>query len=297
MDTTSPTIGFAGDLSDPWVADLAQALSRFDVVACEQHGSELPRRAFEAEDGGGGRTNILVLHRSRLTGADVARLEDLRRGLGPENWPRIVLCVSPYVRYAEIERCAGLVELVTPEATAAETLPRQLDRMLGQIPGRNRREIGEAIGVDVVSTDYELRQVLCEACLRAGYRAVGEDHLASTPEPTAWDDGLRLTVWDVPVLEPRWDERLERRSRLGPVVALLGFADRAAVSMARESGASACLDLPCAMDDLIVALDRLAKEAAARPRAEAGHPTPPAPAARAARGRLRVARGPRAAAE
>ncbi len=40
---------------------------------------------------------------------------------------------------------------------------------------------------------------------------------------------------------PRW---LEERSRLGPVLALLGFADRATVSQARAAGAAACLDLP-----------------------------------------------------
>ncbi|WP_165064142.1 response regulator [Paludisphaera rhizosphaerae] len=280
MDTTSPTaIGFAGDLTDPWVEGIAQALSGLAVVPCEQYGAELPCRAFQAV---GGSRGILILHRSRLSAADVSQLEELRRGLGVENWPRIVLCVSPYVRYAEIERCAGLVEIVTPEATAAETLPRQIERML-KTPGVASRTAREASPVEVVSTDYELRQVLCEACTRAGYRASDSAELLADPV-----DGRRLTVWDVPVLEPRWEERLERRSKQGPVLALLGFADRTAVTHAREAGASACLDLPCAMDDLIDAVDRMAREETLRPRAQTAHATPPPPS-RSYRGRLAIA--------
>jgi DNA-binding NarL/FixJ family response regulator len=108
------------------------------------------------------------------------------------------------------------------------------------------------VDVEVVSTDYEIRSMLREACLRAGYRASDSPTFQSPSD---------LAVWDVPVLETRWTEQLERRSRGGPVVALLGFADRAAVSAAREAGASACLDFPCAIDDLIHVLDRLASEA------------------------------------
>ena len=242
MDATIPTIGFAGDLGDPWVAGIARALSGFDLVPCEEPGGGLPRRAFEPDAG----LKILVMHRSRLSPADVARLEELRRELGPAAWPRIILCVSPYVRYAD----------------------------------RSRRG---ATPVEVVSSDYELRRVLREAAAHAGYRATDAAALAVGPEAAA---GRALTVWDVPVLEPRWEERLERRCRLGPVLALLGFADRAAVAQARDAGASACLDLPCALDDLIDALDRMAK-GFVRPRAEPAH----AAIARGARPRLRVAPG------
>ncbi|WP_206108075.1 hypothetical protein [Paludisphaera soli] len=291
MDTTSSTIGFAGDLDDPWVAEIARALSEFDPIPWGGMGADLPGEAFRAQSQAG--VGILVLHRSRLTEADVARLEELRREAGPAGWPRIILCVSPYVRYAEIERLSGLVEMVVPEATAAETLPRQLERMLGQASPRAKR-VADAIPVEVVSSDYELRQVLREACARAGYRTADAATLA--PDPDADLPGYpRLTVWDVPVLEPRWEERLERRGRLGPVLALLGFADRSAVSQARNAGAAACLDLPCAMDDLIDALDRLAR-LATRPRAQLAHPTPPAPA-RGARTRPRTARRLQAGAE
>ena len=35
------------------------------------------------------------------------------------------------------------------------------------------------------------------------------------------------------MLEAGWPELIEHRSRLGPVIALLGFADRATVGLAR----------------------------------------------------------------
>lgn len=283
MDASTPTIGFAGDLSDPWVAAIARALSPFDVVPLPEPGGGLPWRAFEPGAG----IEILVLHRSRLSPAEVTRLEELRRERGPAAWPRVILCVSPYVRYAEIERCAALVEMVTPEATAAETLPHQIARMLEHAPGHADRSRRGATPVEVVSTDHELRRVLCEAASHAGYRASDSHALAVGPDAPA---GRTLTVWDVPVLEPRWEERLERRSKAGPVLALLGFADRATVVQARDAGASACLDLPCALDDLIDALDRMARTVA-RPRAEPAHPAPAGPIVRAPRPRLRVAPG------
>jgi hypothetical protein len=212
-----------------------------------------------------------VLHRSRLTPADVARLAERRSTLGPERWPRVVLCVSPYVRYAELEACASLVDLILPEATARETLPREVDRLLGRAAAR-RPDLGAgSVQVEVVSTDFEVRGLLREACRRAGYQATDASNLQTAAE---------LTIWDVPVLEPRWTEQLERRSRFGPVLALLGFADRATVSAAREAGASGCLDMPCAIDDLIYVLDRIVKETpiAARddegPRGEPSHAIP-----------------------
>ncbi len=267
MDPTARRIWFVGDLDDPWVADIAASLSDLDPIQYESRAEAIPEQPFDAA----APARVLILHRSRLTPADVVQLEDLRRKLGADLWPRIVLCVSPYVRYAELEACANLVDLILPEATARETLPRELDRLLGRAAARPDAA-SDSIAVEVVSTNYEIRNLLREACHRAGYQA------SDSPSFQAPAD---LTVWDVPILEPRWTEQLERRSRSGPVVALLGFADRAAVSAARESGASACLDLPCAIDDLIHVLDRIVKESAVAPR----HVQPPhaMPAPHAAR--------------
>ena len=69
-----------------------------------------------------------------------------------------------------------------------------------------------------------------------------------------------LTIWDVPLLEPDWSQRLERRSRAnGPVIALFGFADRETVTLAKACGAIACLELPYDVDDLIDVIDRAAR--------------------------------------
>jgi hypothetical protein len=76
------------------------------------------------------------------------------------------------------------------------------------------------------------------------------------------------------MLDPGWPDRMARRSRSSSVIALMGFADREAVRTARETGASACLEWPCELDDLAYVLDRIA----APPRADTGHGVPPAPA-------------------
>jgi hypothetical protein len=266
MEPNAQRVWFAGDLGDPWVADIAESLSGVDPIFCEDRGEELQVKPFDSENP----ARVLVLHRSRLTPGDVALLAGRRGTLGPERWPRVILCVSPYVRYAELEACAGLVDLIVPEATARETLPRDVDRLLGRPAPRPDLTSG-LIQVEVVSTDFEVRGLLREACRRAGYQATDASNLQAAAE---------LTVWDVPVLEPRWTEQLERRSRFGPVLALLVFADRATVSAARAAGASGCLDMPCAIDDLISVLDRIVKETptAARddatPRGEPSHAIP-----------------------
>ena len=99
---------------------------------------------------------------------------------------------------------------------------------------------------------------------------------AGTPDDTI------LTVWDVPVLE-EWEERLERHAReAGPIVALIGFADRSTVAVAKANGAFACLELPLNLDDLIDVIERFAQCGNREPRpaparAEAPHTLPPRP--------------------
>src|SRR5262249_22843902 len=80
-----------------------------------------------------------------------------------------------------------------------------------------------------------------------------------------------------------WSERLNRyASANGPVIALVGFADRAIVTEAKSNGAVACLELPYNLDDLVDLIDRtdrsLPPEAWPLPaRAEAPHALPPRP--------------------
>jgi hypothetical protein len=100
------------------------------------------------------------------------------------------------------------------------------------------------------------------------------------------------------VLEPDWTSQLARASRLGPVVALIGFADRDQVRQAREAGAVACLDLPL---DLDVLTDTLVQAwaaynsnagAKASVRQEAAHEVPPPPSSRGSRGRAAIRERP-----
>src|SRR5436190_344031 len=83
-----------------------------------------------------------------------------------------------------------------------------------------------AARVAVVSGNHELRLTLADACRAAGFPVRTAVDCASGPTGP-------LCVWDVPVLDPEWTGALARRSRLGMVVALLGFADRALVREAR----------------------------------------------------------------
>ncbi len=250
MEGPDRPIWFAGDLGDPWVASIADALPR-DTLRIDCPGS-LPETWPTGEPSPG----VLVLHRAALDATDALRLSRLKARAAAT--PRVILCLGPHARHVDLERWARLVDAVIPEATARETVARHalaVDRPFGSRPG------GCGPRVAVVSTNFELRATLAESCRVGGY----------SPEPAVdWHDapaGLP-SIWDVPVLEPGWGADLARRSATAPVVALLGFADRATVAQARERGASACLELPWELPDLLRALDR-----AIRP----PHAVPPAP--------------------
>jgi len=252
------SVWFVGDLDDPWVAAIADALPQ--EVTPRRCAGDLPDEWLDATSALG----TLVLHRALLTPHDAEWLAMLRSGRAHP--PRVVLCVGPHARHAELERLALLVDEVVPEATARDTIARHLpggevrDPVALRGPGPRRC-------VSVVSDHFELRETLAEACEVAGFLARPARDLSE-----AAPGGL--AVWDIPVLGTDWPRGLARRARAGPVVALLGFADRATVGQARAHGASACLELPCDLADLIFVLDRLAAS-----RVEPAHEVPPPPAA------------------
>lgn len=243
---------FAGDLDDPWVAAIAGALPRALRIDCP---GDLPD-AWPVD----GRTPLaVVVHRSVLNPADAIRIGRLRARWDPA--PRLVLCVGPHARYVDVERWSRLVDVVIPEATAPDTVARHArDRLpTPRIGGPGPR-------VAVVSTNSELRATLADACRSGGLMVEPASDLAGLAAGLA-------AAWDVPILEPDWPDRLARRARIAPVVALLGFADRGTVAMARRSGASACLDLPCEVDDLVEVLERVAASRGSDP----AHEVPPSP--------------------
>jgi len=131
-----------------------------------------------------------------------------------------------------------------------------------------------------------------EVCVRAGYRAAAIDDLLPSDfvrERPAGSPGAErtLTIWDVPVLEEGWPEALERRAvATGPVLGLMGFADRDLVRRAKAHGAAICLELPFEIDDLIDSVARAAGSRAPEQwplpaRAEPPHQLPPRPRRRA----------------
>src|SRR5262249_18387967 len=251
--TSGRPVWFVGDLDDPWVASIADAIPAAAAPARWHCPGDLPDLLASVEVA----PAVVVLHRAVLTRHDFERVARLRGGRVPP--PRVVLCFGPHARYADLERWSELVDVALPEATARDTLGRRLvePESAARRPGPGGRP-----RVAVVSTNHALRQALAEGCEAAGYPvAAARDWSDAPPAGPA--------VWDVPVLEPGWSQGLARRVRAGPVVALIGFADRSLVAEARARGASACLELPVDLADLTAALDRLTA-----PRAEPAHDLP-----------------------
>ena len=174
-----------------------------------------------------------------------------------------MLCLGAYARQHQWEPWAPLVDVTLPEATASETLPRHLAGAEGR-----PRPAGSRPVVAVIGGDSALRSTIADACAAAGY--------AATPARGWVEAPLALpAVWIAPILEDDWARSLARAARTRPVIALIGFADRATVALARAHGVAACLDLPCDPADLAFVLDRLLLPDG---RVEGAHLVPPAPA-------------------
>jgi hypothetical protein len=288
MDDSLGVVWFFGDLSDPWVGAIADALpypASLIRVDC-------PSELSSSHKGAAIPPRLIVVHRARLVPADLERLKEWRRQVGSEPPPALMLCVGPYVRYDELEPFSGFVDLVLSEATACDVLARHAARLLDDHPIRSPRVEGNPNRILVASSNGELRRTIAEACATAGYRVeqasdevIGEP-VRSTSEQSI-TSGALVTVWDVPVLEP-WTDRLERHAREhGPVVALIGFPDRSTVALAKSKGAIACLELPLNLDDLIDVIERCARLLASEPqpmpgRVERPHILPPRSRRRAA---------------
>jgi hypothetical protein len=276
MDASQGAIWFFGDLNDPWVVSIADALPGSYGVRRIDCPGQPPGQSSEAGDS----ARLVVMHRQRLVRGDADWLTAWRTKAGEENAPALILCVGPYVRYEELERYSGLVDLVLSEATAAEVLPRHVARMLEGRQIRAPRPHGDLFRLVVASSDGELGRTVAEACAAAGFCAEQADDqvvgagITGRNEPSVANENI-LTIWDVPVLES-WSDRLERHAlHAGPVIALMGFADRATVGLARSRGAIACLELPLNLDDLIDVIDRFGRSLPVERRTVPARPEPP----------------------
>ncbi len=295
MDATGPTIRFVGDLGDPRVMEILGSISDLSEVHAVMCVGDVPDRLFGPDQP----PRLLIVHRTRLSQADAARIEQWRPVPRVHALPRVILCFSPYVRYAELERCSRGVDLAISEATAVETLSRHVSRLLeGRDEPPRADPAADCLPVQVISSNHELRAVLSELCLAEGFKvSSGREFTAQWQGRAAGADraaNQMLTLWDIPVLEPDWPRLLEERTKLGPVVALLGFADRATVGQARASGAAGCLDLPLDVNDLVHVIERVNRKFRAdsssktEGRIEPAHAVPPAPVSRAKRGRAAI---------
>ena len=232
-------IWFAGDLSDPMASAIVATLTaaRPRVIPCPE---DLPGR-WPASSSRAPR--VVIVHRAILGATDEGRLAQLRQRLGPER--SIILCVGPHARYADIERWGRLVDVVLPEALAAETIARHV----GIDESAGRAAVAAGRRVAVVSTSPELRATWGAILRASGYDALELVQAEAVPPGLA-------AVWDVPILEPTWATRLGARANAGPTIAAIGFLDRATRAQARQAGAVACLDLPAELADLVRAVDR-----------------------------------------
>ena len=122
-------IGFIGDLDDPWIAAIADARRRPARSIASNCAGALPDRPF----GEAAPPRAIIIQRHNLSLPDARRTEDWRARAGE---PRavLILCISPYVRYEELERSSGLFDAIISEATAADVLPGRLARRAGWTP-------------------------------------------------------------------------------------------------------------------------------------------------------------------
>jgi CheY-like chemotaxis protein len=260
---SGPRVWFLGDFDDPWVVALADGLPAPWPSRRLHCPNDLPGDPF----GPMGPPEVIILHRAVLTAHDAERLRRWRSGSVE---PRVILCHGPHARAVDLDRWSSLVDSAFPEATARESIVRQLgvvgprDRRAESLAGRDRPRIV------VLSGNFEIRRMLAEAVEATGHPVIEARDWAEVPPNIP-------TVWDVPVLEQGWADLLAAHARQGPILTLIGFADRELVRIARQQGAVACLELPFDLADLAVALERLS---APRPRIDPGHLLPPNPAAR-----------------
>ena len=247
-------IWFAGDLGEPGSVAIASALPGRETRLIDASDGLPPRWPVVGSDS----PRVVVVHRGVLGATDGERLARLRGRLGASR--AIILCVGPHVRYAEIDRWMRWVDLVLAEALASETIARHVQTVAPTMIGPSI--LGRTVAV--VSTNFEVRATLAAILRGGGYEVVERVELE--------DLGGLASVWDVPILEQDWRERLAARTSTNPVLALIGFLDRMTAKLARDSGASACLDLPCDLEDLVMAIDRMVGI-----RRDQGHQAPPAP--------------------
>jgi hypothetical protein len=255
MKSTAAKIAFLGDLGDPWVAAIAGAFPPTLAVESRNCPAELSPDAVAPAD----EPLLVVVHRQYWSSSDDRLFQGWPRRRDKPARPVRVFCFGPFFRHEELERLRPMFDQMIPEATAAEILP---GRALELLEGVSRPFAGIPVAsfrVEVACGTCGLAQVLVQRINDGGYRAILVDESEIGGLAPIASAERALTIWEAPILEPDWPERLRAcADASGPVIVLAGFADRAIVSISRAHGAVACLDLPVDGDDLLNVVDRIA---------------------------------------
>ena len=252
MNAPDGPVWFVGDLDDPWVGAIADAVP--GGVLRHSCAGELPECLFRNLPP----PRALVLHRAAV-----------RPGM-PSGWPvseaarrcapRVILCVGPHARHADLERWSSLLDVVVPEATARETIARHVaeggERTRPSVP-RPRISVvsGHLRAASGTGRRRRRGRILRGGRVRMVGGGVGRPGGLGRPGP---GDRLDARAGASGAARPRRRADRVRRPGAGPP--------------GPRHGASACLELPCDPADLIWALDRLAAR-----RVEPAHDVPPAP--------------------
>ena len=180
MDASQSPIWFIGDLDDPWIVAIAEAIARVRRV----HRVGLSRLTSDRSLRPGHPSTASDRHPSASSRprrcrcgswTGVLRRRDGRTGRVPLHQP-----LRPLRGAGAVVR---LVDLVVSEATAAEVLP-------GTSPacstGANAGDPGAAtpaVRIEVAGGNDELCRALVEACGAAGYRAEGDRRSGDRRDP------------------------------------------------------------------------------------------------------------------
>ena len=282
MDSKEERVLFFGDLSDPWVAAIVDSLPAPATIQRVNCSGDLPDLAFDPRHAAASDRRPSALCERRRCEADqeLVRFQGVprRAGADPLFQPLSALCGTGAL--------SNLFDQTIPEATAADVLPGRVARL---IAGQSASEVPTArpsFRVEIACGTDELGDSLVETCADAGYRVEKVDDAGFGEDLRAWVSPVAttervLTIWEVPVLKPGWADRLGRRAiAMGPIIGLMGFAERSTVTLAKANGACACLELPSDRDDLLEVIDRVTRSIPLGkwplpPRAEPPHVLPP----------------------
>ncbi len=203
------TIWFAGDLDDPWVAAIAEALPRDAFrIDCPD---DLPE-AWPIDRPTPVRPGPPPLEPDR----------DRRPAHRPAQGPGRPDASGGPLRRAPRPLCRGraLVE-------AGRLRDPRGDGPRDRAPPRPGRS-SDRQGRSAPSGPGSPSSAPTSSCGPPWPRPPGPAASRSRPSPSRpRPRRASASVWDVPVLEPDWPARLATLAKSGPVVALLGFADRA----------------------------------------------------------------------